>query len=176
MVGRFVGRLVGDGRVTPEDVHRPFEPHCLEQHDASNLPLLKHMWPPKWQLDVDETPAPPPDGIGGMGCGVGFLLGKRVGLDDGRFVTGAGVSKEEVHRPFEPHFFEQHEPSNCPVFKHTYPLTEQVDDDEAPSVLDGMTGCGVGFLVGRFVGVGVTKLLLHRPFEPQNLEQHDVSV
>ena len=113
-----------------------------------------------------------------MGCGVGFLLGKRVGLDDGRFVTGAGVSKEEVHRPFEPHFFEQHEPSNCPVLKHTYPSTEQVDDDEAPSVvLDGMTGCGVGFLVGRFVGakVVVTAAEPQRPFEPQNLEQHDVS-
>ena len=37
-------------------------------------------------------------------------------------------------------------------------------------------GCGVGFLVGRFVGVGVAKLLLlHRPFVPQKLEQHDVS-
>jgi len=31
-------------------------------------------------------------------------------------------------------------------------------------------------LVGRFVGVGVVVTeLLHRPFEPQNFEQHDAS-
>lgn len=103
-----------------------------------------------------------------------------VGLAEGRFVgrlVGDGkVDPEDVHRPFEPHCFEQQDVSNLPLLKHTHPSGEQFDDETSvPLVLDEM-GCGVGFLVGRFVGVGVTKLLLHRPSEPQNFEQHDVSV